>query len=152
MNFKDNCGILGSLRIHKFEENKLIEEYYYENLITDDGLNYFLKLIGNDIPTGGINKLALGSGVTPASKSDKTLANKLLLLDVQRDYTNPGKVNFLARVPENTFTQIVNYNEAGLVHRTTNSETLISRLIFSDVIYQKPENSLSFLYSLEIRV
>lgn len=151
MNYDDKFGILGSLVVHKFKEDKLIEEYYYQNLITDNGLNYLLRLIGNDITTGGINKLGIGNGITPANKSDSSLANKLLLLDVQRDYSVPGRINFLARIPENTFSQIVNYNEAGLIHRTTGNETLITRLVFNDTIYQKPENSLSFLYSLEIR-
>lgn len=149
--FKDNFGIIGRLEIQKFERNKLIEIYQYENLITNDGLSYLLKLIGNDI-TGGINKLAIGDGNNPANKTDKNLQNKLLLLDVTKDYSVSNRVNFLANVKENTFSQIVNYKEAGLVYRTSDSETLITRLIFNDVIYQKPENSLSFLYSLELKV
>lgn len=148
---KENFGLIGRLEIQKFERDKLIEIYHYENLITNDGLSYLLKLIGNDI-TGGINKLAIGDGSNAASKTDKTLQNKLLLLDVTKDYSVPNRVNFLANVKENTFSQIVNYKEAGLVYRTTDSETLITRLIFNDVIYQKPENSLSFLYSLELQV
>lgn len=147
----DKVGIKGSLTIKIYEKEKLIEEHYYENLITDDGLNFLLKLIGNDI-TGGINKLALGSNNTVATKTDKALKNKLLLLDVQKDYSIPGRVNFMCKVPENTFTQIVSYQEAGLVNKTSTTETLITRLVFTDVVFQKPENSISFLYSLELRV
>lgn len=152
MNLNEKAGLYGSLKIHKYEGNKIIEEFYYENLITNVGLDYLLRLIGNDMPTGGINKLAVGSGNRAAAKTDTALESKLVLLDVQRDYSLTGRVNFIARIPENTFSQIVNYKEAGLVHRTTNSETLITRLVFNDVIYQKPENSLSLLYSLELRV
>jgi hypothetical protein len=151
MNLNEKYGLYGSLKIHKFKDNKLIKEYYYENLITDDGLNYLLKLIGGDI-SGGINKLAIGDGNNAANKTDKALNNKLLLLDIQKDYSIKGRINFLSIIPEKTFSQITNYKEAGLVYRTNNSETLITRLVFNDVIYQKPENSLSLLYSLELRV
>jgi hypothetical protein len=147
----DKVGLKGSLSIFLYEREKLIKKYYYENLITDDGLNYLLKLIGND-SSGGINKLALGSGTTPALKSDKALSNKILLADVQRDYTVPGRVNFIANVKENTFNSIVNYSEAGLTYKSATSEILVTRLVFNDVVFQKPENSVSFLYSLEIRV
>jgi hypothetical protein len=146
----DKVGLKGSLTIFLYEKEKLIEKYYYENLITDDGLNYLLKLVGNDM-SGGINKLALGSGNTTPTKSDKTLSNKLLLVDVQRDYNVPGRVNFLANVKDNTFNTIVNYTEAGLVYKSSTSEILVSRVVFNDVVFQKPENSVSFLYSLEIR-
>lgn len=149
---KDIFGLKGSLKISKYENGILIAEYNYKNLITNVGLDYLLKLIGGDITTGGINKLAVGSGNMVANKTDIALQNKLLLLDIQKDYSVAGKINFLATIKENTFTQIVNYKEAGLVHRTSNSEILISRLVFNDVIYQKPENSLSFLYSLELKV
>jgi hypothetical protein len=146
----DKAGIKGSLTILKYEKDELIEKYYYENLITDDGLNYLLKLVGNDV-TGGVNKLAVGSGINPAVKSDKTLQTKLLLLDVTKDYSVPGRVNFMVNIPANTFNTIVNYNEAGLVNKTGTTETLITRLVFNDTVFQKPENSISFLYSLEIR-
>jgi hypothetical protein len=147
----DKVGIKGSLTIFKYEKEELIEKHYFENLITDDGLNYLLKLIGNDV-TGGINKIALGSGITAPNKTNKTLANKIILLDVQRDYTVPGRVNFLVNIPANTFTQITSFNEAGLVNKTATTETLITRLVFGTTVFQKPENSLSLLYSLEVRV
>ena len=149
---KDSFGILGTLKIQKFEDKKIIEEYEYKNLITNVGLDYLLKLIGGDITTGGINKMALGDSNVAASKTNTSLGNKILLLDVTKDYTIPGRINFMTNIKENTFSTIVNYKEAGLVHRTANSEILVTRLVFNDVVYQKPENSLSLLYSLELQV
>jgi hypothetical protein len=148
---REPFGIIGRLKILKYEKEKLIEEYEFKNLITDIGLDYLLKLIGGDI-SGGINKLAIGSGLTPASKSDISLTNKLLLLDVTKDYTVSGRINFITKIAENTFSDIVNYNEAGLTFKTNNTEILVTRLLFSDTIFQKPENSLSLLYSLELQV
>lgn len=148
---KDNIGLKGILKIQKFEQDKLIEEYEYTNLITNVGLDYLLKLIGGDT-TGGINKMAVGSGITAASKSDTTLVNKIILLDVTRDYTVPNRVNFITRIPENTFATTKNYNEAGLVFKTDTMESLITRLVFTDTLYQQPQNSLSLLYSLELQV
>lgn len=148
---KESFGVIGRLKILKYEKEKLIEEYEYKNLVTDVGLNYFLQQIGGDA-TGSINKLGVGSGVTAASKTDTALVNKLLLLDVTRDYTVPGKVNFISKINENTFPSITTYTEAGLIYKSSTSELLVTRLLFNNPIYQKPENSLSLLYSLELQV
>lgn len=148
---KQELGLIGTIQIKKYKEDKLIQTYEYKNLITDIGKNNLLRLIGGD-NSSPINRIALGDGNREASASDTILQNKLILLDVQRDYGISNRVNFLARVPEYTFPQIVNYKEAGLVHRGLSNEILISRVVFNDVIFQKPENSLSILYSLELRV
>jgi hypothetical protein len=140
----------GYLTILKYLNEQVIEKYYYENLITDVGLNYLLQLVGNDVNLG-INKLAIGSGNAIALKTDTSLQTKLLLLDAQKDYSISGRVNFMTSIPANTFGSIVSYNEAGLVCKSSTSEILITRLVFGDTIYQKPENSLSLLYSLELR-
>lgn len=144
-------SIKGNIKIMKYLKGKLIEKYEYENLITDIGKETILKLIGGD-NTSHINKIAFGSGTNAAKYSDRQLQSKIYLADVSKDYSIPNRINFLSIIPENTFTQIVNYNEAGLVHKNINSEILISRVVFDDTIYQKPENSLSFIYSLELRV
>ena len=148
---KEKFGLIGKLKILKYEQEKLIEEYEFKNLITDVGLNYLLQLIGGDV-SGGINKLAVGNGLTAASTSDTSLSNKLLLADVIKDYTINGKINFISKIPANTFPNIVSYNEAGLVCKTNTSEILITRLVFTDTVFQKPENTLSLLYSLELQV
>lgn len=151
MNLKDNTGIIGRIKIFKYEKGKLIEEYEQENLITNVGLDFLLHLIGGD-RTGGINKIAIGGNNTPADKTNTALGNKMLLIDASRDYTVSSRINFLSNIPENTFSSIVNYQEAGLVYKSTTEEILITRLVFTDVIYQMPTNSLSILYSLELQV
>lgn len=147
----DGLKAIGTLKILKYERERLIEERNYKNLITNIGLDYLLKLIGGD-NIGGINKMAVGSGTTTALKTDIALNNKLSLLDVSKDYSISGKVSFTSIIPENTVKVITTYSEAGLVFKSTTSEILITRLVFGDVLFQKPENSLSFLYSLELQV
>jgi hypothetical protein len=148
---KDSFGLIGRIKIFKYDKDKLIQTYEQENLITDIGLDFLLHLIGGD-RTGGINKIVIGNNNTPADKTNTSLGNKLLLLDVMKDYSVPGRINFIGNIKENTFNSIVNYQEAGLVYKSSTEEILITRLIFNDVIYQKPENSLSILYSLELKV
>lgn len=148
---KDNFNFIGTIKIIKYLEDKIEDIYEHHNLITNVGKDHLLKLIGGD-NSEPINKIAFGSGTTAASYTDTQLNNSLYLANVSRDYSITGRINFLATIPENTFNQIVNYNEAGLVHKSGTKEILISRVVFGDTIYQKPENSLSILYSLELVV
>lgn len=146
----EGFGIKGKLNIKKFTGDKLIEEHNFENLITDIGLLSILKMIGGDMD--GINNIGLGGGNTTASFSDTKLNNKLILVNFNKDYSEAGKIIFYATIPERTFSSTVAYKEAGLIQKSTNAiETLITRLVFSDVVYQNPENSLSLSYSLELK-
>jgi hypothetical protein len=146
----NNFALKGKLNIQVLNEKKVVKEYNYENLITNIGMETILKMVGGDI-SGGINRIGLGGGSTPADINDTALNNKLILVNVNKDYTDVDRVNFLGSVPENTFATTQNYLEAGLFYKNGTQEILITRMVFSDVVYQNPANSLSLSYSLELK-
>jgi hypothetical protein len=146
----NNFGLKGKLNIKVLNKKDVIKEYNYENLITNAGMEAILKMVGGEI-IGGINRIGLGSGSTPANINDTTLNNKLVLVNVNKDYTDVDRVNFLGTVPENSFTTTQNYLEAGLFYKNGTQEILITRMVFDDVVYQNPANSLSLSYSLELK-
>lgn len=145
---KDNMKINGIIEIFNMEDEKVLDYYRFNNLITNNGFIYIQKMIGGDL-SGYINKLALGGSVTPTpSISDTQLGSKIILLDVKRDYSTVKELKFIATIAENTFTVTKTYNEAGLVYKTSTEETLLTRVVFPIPIYQKSTNSLSIIYSL----
>lgn len=147
----DKLSIKGIITIDKYDNGKFDKRFKFENLITDVGFLYIAKAIGGDIV--GINKLGLGDNNTPESPSDIRLQNKLILVDVNRDYSIAKTVRFLATVPENSFSQTVYYREAGLFYKSTTEEILITRVAFpeNEVVYQKPSNSFSISYELKFQ-
>jgi hypothetical protein len=140
----------GKINIKVFEDSKVVKEYNYKNLITKIGMETLLKFIGGDI-SGGINRIGLGGGTAPANILDTQLNNKIILVNVNKDYTDTDRINFLGNISENTFQTTQAYNEAGLVYKNGTEEILITRLVFDDVVYQNPGNSLSLSYSLELK-
>lgn len=142
----DRCGIKGVINIKRLESGILLEEFTFDNIITDDGFLQLEKMIGGD--SGGINSLALGTNNTPAAVSDHILYNKIILVNTNRDYSIPKKVKFLAIIPENTFSVTTSYLEGGLIYKSGPTEILITRVVFDNPVFQKASNSLSISYDL----
>jgi hypothetical protein len=130
------------------EHNNIIESYRFENLITKKGKLYLAKMIGSDI--SGINKIGMGTLNTPTNVEDLTLGNKIVLIDVSRDYSIENVIRFIGKVEANTFSSNVVYQEIGLVYKSLSEEILITRAVFSTPITQKFTNSLSVSYALTI--
>jgi len=142
--------IKGQININVMKGKEIVKTYKFDNLITSLGINHILKLIGGDV-TGGVNRMALGSGSTAPTLNDKKLNNTVALVNINsRDYSEANKVFFQVIIPENTFTEVKSFIEAGLVYKSQTEEILISRVVFKETVYQYPDNSLSISYMLEL--
>lgn len=146
----DNLNLKGCITLIRYENGKFDKKFYFENLITDLGFLYIAKAISGDIK--GINKIGLGDNNTPETINDKSLANKIVMVDSRKDYPNNRTVRFLGLVPENTFNKTVYYREAGLIYKSDTEEILITRVTFpeNEIVYQKPNNSFSFSYEIKL--
>lgn len=144
----NNLKLKGIIELKIMKDNNVEKKYVYENLITRDGLSYIAKLIGSNNPP--INKIGLGDGIKTPSIEDKQLENLITLGNIiSKDYSNPNTVTFLSVIPENSVQNMVGYREAGLIFRNDNGKlTLITRTVFDEIVYQKPDNSLSISYSI----
>jgi hypothetical protein len=145
----EHSVIKGYIEIERFNNGILDGKYKFENLITDNGFKWLIDLY-RGVTTGSINKLALGTGSNIASTSDISLQTRILLLDVRYDVTMKNALKFLVTIPENTFPSTTYYREAGLVRKETTNEILITRTVFPTAVYQKPSNSLSISYTLQL--
>jgi hypothetical protein len=139
-------SINGKIKIKRYVKNKLVDIFDFDNLLTDAGFSYFQGLFKGQYDP--INKLGLGDGNTTASVLDVSLQNRLILLDVTYNTLFSKEIQFLATVPEGSFGSTVNFQEGGLIYKTTSEEILVSRLVFPQVVYQTTDSSLSISYSL----
>lgn len=138
----------GTIELRIFEGNKLIKEIYEENLITSVGLAHIISTIGNG--SGGINRIYLGSGTTPATVNDTALVDRFLDLPITSKVFENNKVRFLLYIPENTVTSNKTLKEIGLVFKDANNDKLITRATFTDNIIVTVSQSLSLSYNLTI--
>jgi hypothetical protein len=141
--------IKGIIEIDVLDELGNVENhYYFENLITNQGKIYIPQMIGGDLP--GINKIGLGTSNSTPDPNDIALGNRIVLIDVTRDYTVTNTVRFIGKVQPNTFSGTVTYLEIGLIYKSVTQDILITRAIFSSPVFQKSTNSLSVTYSLKL--
>jgi hypothetical protein len=141
-------GIKGKIKIDHYVKGILVETIEQDNLITTNGLAYIAKFFAGTYTI--INKIGLGDSNIPEDASDSALKNRKILLDFTgRDNTSPGEIQFLTTVPPGSFASTVNFKEAGLIFKSTTEEILVTRVVFSQVVYQPTDDSLSIAYSMQ---
>lgn len=145
---KDTLNIEGLIKIRQYVKGKLINEFEFYNIITNDGFVYLQKFFTGQ--SGIINKLGLGDDNTPVDPTDTILVNRRILLDVTRDISSPKMIHMLATVPEGSFPITVNFKEAGLIYKTASEEVLVTRVVFPQVVYQTTDASLGISYYLKL--
>lgn len=146
-----NLKIKGIIYIELLDgNNNIIKQSTVENIITNDGMNAFIKAAVGEYDYVA-DRMVIGLGNTPQNQTDTKLENKILHNEISYEIVD-GSVVYHSRFPIGAVEKNNWIREIGLAYFDGSKEILVTRAVLDadKEIFITPNNTLNLKYQLNI--